>query len=189
MKNIHDLCWAPQGSKEICETRVFTVKEIESLSPKNEKKTFVSIFAPEWVIVIPRIVDSTGTAYFLMVTQWRHGSAALSTEFPGGVVDKGETPEQAGLRELLEETGKEAVHIEPLGILYPNPAIMQNRSHVFLADCGEKTVAKHLDLDEFLESEAFPVHEILKKLGQPPFDHALMCSAMFLYLQKYGKLS
>jgi len=90
-----NLSWKPVGKKEICTTRVFTVNEITSLSPQNETKTFSTLSAPEWVIVIPRITDAHGRRYFLMVKQWRHGSSQLSIEFPGGVVDEGETPEQA----------------------------------------------------------------------------------------------
>ena len=31
-----------------------------------------------------------------------------STELPAGLIDDGETPEQAGIRELMEETGYKA---------------------------------------------------------------------------------
>ena len=41
-------------------------------------------------------------------TQPGRGSAELFYDPPGGMVDKGELPEHAGARELLEETGYEA---------------------------------------------------------------------------------
>eukprot|EP01121_Diplochlamys_sp_Union-15-3_P011846 TRINITY_DN3473_c0_g2_i1.p1 TRINITY_DN3473_c0_g2~~TRINITY_DN3473_c0_g2_i1.p1 ORF type:complete len:203 (+),score=45.62 TRINITY_DN3473_c0_g2_i1:87-695(+) len=41
----------------------------------------------------------------LLVAQYRPPIKGYSLEFPAGLVDKGETPQQAALRELKEETG------------------------------------------------------------------------------------
>lgn len=181
-KNL-SLSWKPVAKTEVCDTPVFSVNQVKSVSPENVTKTFTTLSAPEWVIVIPRITDAQGKQHFLMVKQWRHGSAQLSIEFPGGVVDEGETPEHAAERELLEETGKQAAHLTLLGEVYPNPAIMENKNHIYFAECGSDTQALNLDADEFLEAEAVPVEEIVKQMGTPPYDHALMCTALFFYLR------
>ena len=186
-KNL-SLSWQPVAKTEICSTPVFSVNEVKSVSPEHQTKTFTSLSAPEWVIVIPRITDAQGKQYFLMVKQWRHGSAKLSIEFPGGVVDEGELPEDAAYRELLEETGKKAANMTLLGEVYPNPAIMENKSHIYFADCTSDTQELHLDADEFLEAEAVPVDEIIRIMGIPPYDHALMCTALLFYL-RYTKVT
>jgi 8-oxo-dGTP pyrophosphatase MutT (NUDIX family) len=41
----------------------------------------------------------------ILVSQYRPPTGRETFEFPAGLIDKGETPEQAALRELKEETG------------------------------------------------------------------------------------
>lgn len=64
---------------------------------------------------------------------------------------------------------------------------MGNKSHIYFADCEANTQAQHLDEDEFLEAEAVPVEEVLNKMGTDPYDHALMCTALFFYLREVAK--
>ncbi len=45
----------------------------------------------------------------VLVRQWRAPMNAWTLEFPAGLLDEGDTPESAALRELKEETGYEAV--------------------------------------------------------------------------------
>ena len=57
MKKNSILTWKPIEKTEKYKTPVFSVNEVKSLSPENDTKTFTTLSAPEWVIVIPRITD------------------------------------------------------------------------------------------------------------------------------------
>lgn len=54
-------------------------------------------------------------------------------EVPAGLVDEGETPEQAGRRELREECGLEADSWQELASAYSSPGFTDERIHVYLA--------------------------------------------------------
>ena len=60
------------------------------------------------VVVIPLLKSKGGSQPDLetiVIEQFRPPVGQSTTEFPAGLIDEGETPEQAALRELREETG------------------------------------------------------------------------------------
>jgi len=144
-------------------------------------KKFTVLDSRDWAIVIPALETEQGRD-FLMVRQWRHGARELSLEFPGGVFELGELAEKAAARELREETGYTAGKIEALGVFNPNPAIMSNRVHFFLASDLTPDAGQELDEDEYVAVEIIPWNKVLAGLGKPPYIHALMGTALSLYL-------
>jgi 8-oxo-dGTP pyrophosphatase MutT (NUDIX family) len=181
--NDEHLIWKTQGSAVVYQARVFQVRENSSVSPEGALKVFTTIDAPDWAIVVPVIETARGRE-FVMVRQWRHGAGELSLEFPGGVLEKGEDGAEAAARELREETAYSPGRIVKLGEMSPNPAIMANKVHFFLAEDLQDRGTQNLDDDEFVTVERVPLDRLLKDMGRPPFIHALMASALALYLKK-----
>lgn len=171
-----NLTWHEKSKKELLKTVVMTVQKITTESPAGTAGNYIVMDAPDWVIVIPEIDGN-----FLMVEQWRHGAQKLSIEFPGGVIDKNETPEEAALRELKEETGYEPKKMTYLGSASPNPALMRNTVYFFAAEQLSKTGTQHLDTDEFLDYLEIPMETVFKEIGGDNYPHALMLAALFKY--------
>lgn len=180
------ITWKPLSKHTVFSTRIFDIAEISSLSPTGTEHRFYTLDARDWVIVVPVLRQADNDAFFLMVTQWRHGSSAESIEFPGGVIDANEDPEQAALRELCEETGFTAKTMTHLASLSPNPAIMSNRCHIFLAEDMIDTQKPSPDDDEYLSVSTIPVNDVISRMGHGKYTHGLMLSSLFLYLQKKG---
>ena len=177
-KDDSSLMWKQGASKILLHTPVFDVTSVPSVSAQGVSGDYVVLNGPDWVIVVPDAGKD-----FLMVKQWRHGENALSIEFPGGVMDKGETPEQAAARELKEETGCSAGKLIHLRTMNPNPAVMSNHVHFFLAQDLSSAGDQQLDEDEFISCFAMSKDEVGQKMGSKEFPHAIMASALMFYWQ------
>jgi 8-oxo-dGTP pyrophosphatase MutT (NUDIX family) len=159
---------------------VFSIAEMESVSPEGADRTFYLLDSSSWAIVIP-LLKSNKEKCFVMVRQWRHGADCISLEFPGGVIEKGESIEAGAARELREETGYIAGKLTSLGASSPNPAIMTNKVHFFLAEDLKDTGKTDPDSDEYVSTELVPEAEVIAKMGKPPYIHALMAAALNFY--------
>ena len=180
--NDKDLQWQVKSKEELCKTPVFTINTITSVSPDNTEGKYIVLDAPDWVITVP-VITINGKKHFLLVKQWRHGANKLSTEFPGGVINQGEDPAHAALRELTEETGYTAQKLTHLKSVYPNPAIMSNKCHFFLAEELTNTEKRNLDTDEYINVLTVDEETFFKNMGKDESNHALMSSAFFFYIQ------
>lgn len=72
---------------------------------------FYRIKMRDFVCIYPVTEDEK----VLTIDQYKHGPRCVSLTFPGGHIEDGEDPSEAAARELLEETGFRARHIEYLG--------------------------------------------------------------------------
>ena len=81
------------------------------------------------VAIVP--IDSDGNV--VLVRQYRLATGAVLLEVPAGGVDPGETPEDAAQRELAEEIGMRAGHLERLAEFYVSPGFLTEYVYAFLA--------------------------------------------------------
>ena len=183
------LIWTEEGRKQVFNCNIFSISESYCKPPDNRQNlndgkphAFTVIETKDWAIVIP-VINAPEGKKFLMVWQWRHGSKCLSLEFPGGVFEPGENPEEAAARELYEETGYKTGKIKRIGEFCPNPAIMSNRVHFFIAEDLIDTGRQKLDEDEYVEVVLVNANEAIQGMGKEPYIHALMGTALSLFLK------
>lgn len=170
--------WEKGASRSLAATRVFDVRGVEFRHPvRGTAREFVVIDAPDWVNVIALTPDRR----LVMVRQFRYGIDAFSWEIPGGVIDAGEDPVAAGMRELAEETGFAASGARLLGSVHPNPAIMNNRCHLVLVEGVVRGIAQKWDADEEIEVAAIPVDEVYEWARTGRVTHSLVLNGLLLF--------
>ena len=111
--------------------------------------------------VVPFMSDPTGEdPQVLLIRQYRYASEQFMYEIPAGRLDPGEDPADCARRELREETGCDAAHVELLTSIYTTPGFTDERIHLFMA-----TGLTHGDAarehDEFIEVETLTISRCL----------------------------
>jgi len=75
----------------------------------------------------------------MIILQYRPPVEATCVEFPAGLIDQGETPEKAAIRELKEETGFEGKVCQTSPMLSKQPGMTNEVMQVL--DCSPTIVA------------------------------------------------
>lgn len=176
--------WARESSRVVAECRIFSVSESTSISPNTgNRHAFYFINSADWVNIVP----ITANDEVVFIRQFRHGSQGISLEIPGGMVDPGEKPKVAAVRECLEESGFEAGVVSSLGELNPNPAIFPNRLHTFLArDCRQIAQIANTST-EHTEVVMVPLSDLPSLLERGEIDHALVAATLWRLLYQLEK--
>jgi ADP-ribose pyrophosphatase len=101
----------------------------------------------------------------VLVSQYRHPVGAAMWELPAGRLEPGETPEVGARREMEEEVGLLADHVEPLSTYFTSPGFCDEVMHLFRAT-GLRPGRPHPDADEVIETLALPLEEALAMVAR-----------------------
>jgi ADP-ribose pyrophosphatase len=94
------------------------------------------------------VIPVTPSGRLLLIRVHRYPAQKFMWELPAGLVDPGENPEAASLRELKEETGVDAISATYLGAQTPISGLVGDKFHSILAEIPE------VELDDLvLQSE------------------------------------
>ncbi len=170
--------WKKEKTHTLLERPIFSVSDIECYHPeKNVSHTFFRLSTCDWINIVA--IDDEGR--YVMVRQHRLGTDEITVETVGGLVDPKEEPVKAAKRELLEETGFSSDRIYHLKTMTVNPAIMDNRLHIYYAENCRPTSQQNLDKAEDIEIVLLKKDELLDMIRSGEIDHSIVITALSLF--------
>jgi ADP-ribose pyrophosphatase len=112
--------------------------KIYKLSIEDEEETYDREVC-ETGNAVAALVYDTRRKKFIFVEQFRPAVNQYLVELPAGKLDKeGESPAEALVREVAEETGYAVDHLEPILNFYPSPGVFTEKLHIFYAEVSHK---------------------------------------------------
>ena len=117
------------------------------------------------------VIDTTGTMG-LLIGRYDHKDASgkrVLWSLPKGHIEEGETPEQAAIREVAEETGITSSITKSLGVIdfwfmAGGKRIHKTVHHFIFTEVGGTLLAQESEVDEV---SWFPLSEIVDRLAYP----------------------
>jgi nudix-type nucleoside diphosphatase (YffH/AdpP family) len=126
-------------------------------------------------------VDADGQV--LLVRQSRPAVGTDLLELPAGLVDTGETPLDCARRELAEETGFTADHLQPLTRFYSSPGFCTELLHIFVATDLRPAPTAH-DEEEDIELVRLPLGVAIDQVLDGEISDAKTVAGLLAYWRR-----
>ena len=127
------------------------------------------------------VLPVTSEGKILMVRQYRNALNRYTLEIPAGKLDAPDEPKiECAYRELEEETGFRTEKLEYLMSVNTTVAFCDEAIDVFVAR-NLIPSHQHLDEDEYVQYEAYPVEELMNKIFRCEIQDSKTVAAILAY--------
>ena len=165
----------------VAKSRLFAIEQIDLTFSNGQVREYERMAGAGRgaVMIVPMLDKDT----MLLVREYCAGSHSYELGFPKGLIDPGETGEQAANRELQEEIGYGAetlIHVHDVAMA---PAFFNAHMKIYLAK-GLYPSKLEGDEPEPLEVVPWPLSDFANLLNQPDFNEARSVAALMLVREK-----
>lgn len=165
------------GQKQVAKSRLFTIEQLDLTFSNGEQRHYERMLGSGRgaVMVVPMLDDNT----LLLVREYCAGTHSYELGFPKGLIDPGESPEQAANRELKEEISYGSEQLLHLSQVMMAPAFFNAKMDIFI---GRNLYQAQLEGDEPepLDVVPWPIKDYKKLLQQADFNEARSIAALML---------
>ncbi len=184
MKDLNDQWLSLESPREIFKSRVMTLfAENFKCLRSGAVHEFITCRTCNWV----NIIAVTKKRELVMIRQFRHGTRNTEWEIPGGCIDATDpSPVDAGVRELMEETGFSGKNPRVIGSVHPNPALQGNLCYTVLVEDAEFVSQPNHEPTECIITELIPEEKVREMIRNATINHGLVLNAlMFYFMEKH----
>lgn len=169
--------WHTLSSRVIADhPRLFAVED-EVLLPSGARSRWVhQPRAADFAAVIA--INAVGE--ILLAYQHNHAAGRVVEEFPGGMINEGETPEAAARRELLEETGWHAGSLSYIGAYLAHNRRSRGRGHVVVARDLELRAAEP-EAEEIIVTRWLAPEALERAIADGEIENATLLAAWAIF--------
>ncbi len=160
--------------------RIIEVQTDEVLLPDGKTASREVARHPGAAVIVPLLDSQT----VLLAWQYRYPLGRHLLEFPAGKLDAGELPQNAAVRELLEETGYRARKWSHILTTETSPGFCDEAAFLYLAQ--ELEYEGHPgEADEFVATEKTPLSRALQMLADGEITDAKTIIGLLWLQQKF----
>ena len=165
--------WKIKQRHQIYKDPYIDVTKDDVIRPDGKDGTHVKVFMKPGVSVLP--LDAEDNVYLTREFHYAIGRDAI--EVVSGGIEPGHTPLETAHKELREELGIEAQHLQDLGSVDPFTTIIESPTQLYLAT-GLSFVDSELEGTEIIECVKLPFEKAVQLVMGGEMSHAPSCLAI-----------
>jgi ADP-ribose pyrophosphatase len=173
--------WITVSSRPVYTNPWLQVREDVAEMPDGRRTIYGVVTTRPAVGVLPFLDAHT----VVLVGQYRYVACAFMWEIPTGALNENERETDAAQRELAEEAGYRAGHLEKLCAFDTSKSVVDETAHIFLAT--DLTPVRHEpDATEFIEVRTFPFAEVVRMVEKSEIADAMTVVAVLHAARRRG---
>ncbi|MEZ9723594.1 ADP compounds hydrolase NudE [Vibrio splendidus] len=168
------------AQQTVAQSKLFSIESLDLRFSNGEERTYERMKPSGRNAVM--MVPITEQGDILLVREYAAGTERYELGFPKGLIDPGEQPNQAAVRELKEEIGFGANKLTPLKEVILAPSYFSSKMTLFIA---EELYPEKLEGDEpeSLDIVRWPLAQAEELLTHLDFCEARSITALLLALR------
>ena len=167
--------WSRKSSSPVVKSTLFSIRKDHMVNLATNAEFDITIMES---LDSVNVIAITEDNHIVFARQYRFGIEATTLELPGGMLDEGEDPVTAGIRELAEETGYQGDEVIYLGKTAAHPVFMNAFIHHVLVLNAKANTKTNFDDGELIDVQLIPSNEIAQSMLKGVFDHPHTIAAL-----------
>src|SRR5436190_4759608 len=151
--------WRVNSTKKVYSNYLLGLYE-DTLVLNGKEKIYLRGIRKHYSTVVPFVSKDE----ILVIESYRHLVDSTQIEVPSGYIDEGESPKEAAIRELKEETGYAAKDVISIGHYTLDYSMFDQRGNLFVAYGLVKVGNQSLGIMEKIDVERMSIKEIKRLL-------------------------